>query len=357
MKRRLLVLTTSYPANDADPSGHFVRAEARALARQGHEVHVVAPGGSPFEEAKRDPTVPSLHVHHAGGAALFGWPGALDRARRDRSRLLHAFPFAVAARARIAAMGPVDRAIAHWIVPSAVPLLLGHPAPLEVVGHGADVRLLCVMPASARSFTVRALLDRDARFRFVARASLDALSRVLPALLAARLEHASRIEPVLLDLPDVTARAHALRASLGARSSADKLAVAVGRLVPSKRVDLAIEAAASASLSIVVVGDGPARAELEALSRARGVDATFTGLVPRDEALAWIAAADVLVHASNEEAAPTVVREARALGVPVVACAAGDVAAWARHDPGLVVAKPEIQALSTALRASASARP
>ncbi|MDI3284377.1 glycosyltransferase family 4 protein [Polyangium sp. 15x6] len=353
---KLLVVTTSYPKSDADPSGHFVRAEARALARQGHEVHVVAPGGSPFDEPARDPAAPSLHVHPAGGGALFGWPGAIDRARRAPARLLHALPFAVAARARASAIGHVDRAIAHWIVPSAVPLLLGFPAPLEVVGHGADVRLLCAMPAAARILVMRSLLDRDASFRFAAASSLDALSRALPAPLAARLERASRVEPVLLDLPDVTTRARMLRASLVKDPSADKLVVAAGRLVPSKRVDLAIEAAASASMSIVVVGDGPLRAELEALARARRADARFVGLVPRDEALAWIAAADVLLHASAAEAAPTVVREARALGVPVVACAAGDVAAWARHDPGLVVVAPDIRALSAALRAAAAAR-
>ena len=63
----------------------------------------------------------------------------------------------------------------------------------------------------------------------------------------------------------------------------------------------------------------------------------FTGNLPRREALAWIAAADVVVHPSAVEAAPTVVREARALGVPVVACDAGDVALWAASDPGITV--------------------
>ncbi|MRG91550.1 glycosyltransferase family 4 protein [Polyangium spumosum] len=351
---KLLVLTTSYPRSDADPSGHFVRAEARALARRGHEVHVVAPGGSLFDVATRDPLVPSLHVHHAGGGALFGWPGAAARARRDPTRLLNALPFAVAARGKTSTIGPFDRAIAHWIVPSAVPLLLGFSAPLEVVGHGADVRLLCGMPAALRCFAVRVLLDRGASFRFAARASLDALACALPAPLASRLERASRVEPVVLDLPDVSTRARVLRASLAPRSREDKLVVAAGRLVAGKRVDLVIEAAAAASMSIVVVGDGPLRGELAALARARGARATFVGLLPRDEALAWIAAADVLVHASKEEAAPTVVREARALGVPVVACAAGDVAAWARRDPGIVVVAPDVRALSAALLAAAA---
>jgi teichuronic acid biosynthesis glycosyltransferase TuaC len=69
--------------------------------------------------------------------------------------------------------------------------------------------------------------------------------------------------------------------------------------------------------ALVVVGDGPERSRLEALARARGVDARFVGRVPRDEALAWIGAADVLIHASEAEGLSTVVREAEALGTPV----------------------------------------
>ncbi len=88
-------------------------------------------------------------------------------------------------------------------------------------------------------------------------------------------------------------------------------------------------------LSVIVVGDGPELAELS----ARFPNVRFIGRVPRSEALCFIAAADVLVSASAAEGAPTVVREARTLGVPVVAVAAGDLALWARSDPGIVVVR------------------
>ncbi|HVY44240.1 MAG TPA: glycosyltransferase, partial [Minicystis sp.] len=63
----------------------------------------------------------------------------------------------------------------------------------------------------------------------------------------------------------------------------------------------------------------------------------------------WVAAADVLLHASAVEGAPTVVREARALGVRVVACPAGDLAAWAAADPGITLAEPTAEALARAV--------
>jgi hypothetical protein len=48
-------------------------------------------------------------------------------------------------------------------------------------------------------------------------------------------------------------------------------------------------------------------------------------------------AADVIVSASEREGAPTVIREARALGTAVWTSAVGDVALWAALDPGIRV--------------------
>ena len=57
-----------------------------------------------------------------------------------------------------------------------------------------------------------------------------------------------------------------------------------------------------------------------------------------------------LLHTSSAEGAPTVIREARALGVPVVACAAGDVASWAESDDGIFVSPADVESLAGALR-------
>jgi glycosyltransferase involved in cell wall biosynthesis len=109
------------------------------------------------------------------------------------------------------------------------------------------------------------------------------------------------------------------------------------RLVPSKRVDLAIREAARHRAALTVIGDGPLRAELEALASSFEPRARFTGQLPRGDALALIADAHKLVHLSEAEGAPTVIREARALGVPVLATPVGDVARWAAKDPGIEI--------------------
>jgi len=343
---RIVVVTTSFPRTAEDPSGHFVQSSAQALAARGHDVHVIAPGGSPFDApSKRG----DLWIHRAGGGALFAWPGAIARMREAPWRALAVAPFALGVRSCLTAIGAVDRAVAHWIVPSAFPLLMSARAPLEVHAHGADVRLLVAAPRPVREAVMRALLEHRARFTFAARSLLTALEGSIQPELGAALRCVAKVEPPPLDLPDVSARARELRASLRLVSG-ERLAVAVARLVSSKRIELAIEAMRAAPRwRLWVVGDGPERASLEQLASERGVVARFVGHALRREALAWIAASDALVHPSAVEAAPTAVREARALGVPVVACEAGDVAAWAQDDAGIQVVAASAEAIAAAL--------
>lgn len=289
-----------------------------------------------------------LILHPAAGGALFGWPGAMARARERPWRVLAATSFTFGAMRRLRAIGRVDRSIAHWIVPSAWPLLSAERAPLEIVAHGADVRALIAAPARFRAHIIGSLLAREARFTFAAHALRESLIAVLGPL-GARLRDASRVEPPPIDLPDVSAAAEALGQ---ARSTPEtRLIVCAGRLVASKRVHLVVDAIATchAPVELVVLGEGPERASLEARARASRAPVRFMGTLGRRDALAWVAAADLLVHASGVEAAPTIVREARALGIRVIACPAGDLAAWAASDPELTLVDARADALAHAI--------
>lgn len=344
---RIAVVTTSFPRSAEDPSGHFVRSSALSLARAGHEVHVIAPGGSPLSPPRERE---GLVLHRAGGGALFAWPGAIARAREAPWRLLSAGPFALGVLSRLRAIGAVDRAVAHWIVPSAFPLLLAARAPLEVVAHGADVRLLTSSPRPFRERVLASLIDRGAHFTFAAGALLTALEATVSPTLAAALQRVARVEPPAIDVPDVAPAAKALRESL-ALAEGERLLVVVARLLGSKRVELAVDAALSlgSGARLVVVGDGPELSALETRAASLGARARFTGALPRREALAWVAAADVLLHPSGVEAAPTVIREARVLGTRVVACDAGDVRAWAHDDAGIQMVEASGAAIAAAV--------
>lgn len=227
-------------------------------------------------------------------------------------------------------------------MPCAWPLgLLARPGALHVTFHGADVRLLLGLPAPLREQVVGQLLGAE-RLRFVATSLLDALATALSPRTAARLRQRAEIEPprVLVD----------------ERVSPDPLpfpryAVVMGRLVASKRTALALRAVAQAEgWGLVVVGDGPERGALERLGQQLLPGRhRFVGLLGRPEALGYLAGASALLHPSAEEAAPTAVLEALALGVPVLACGAGDTGRWAQEGRAVRVLEATPAALAGAL--------
>ncbi len=326
---RVSLLTTSFPRTPGDASGHFVETEARRLARAGHEVHVVAAGLAAGRVDRRE--AGALTVWGAGGGSLFGPPGAVHRALENPLCLFALVRFMPRVRGLLARIGPTDRTIAHFLVPCGYPLALGVRGELEVVLHGSDVRAVLAFPSPLRRRVVGALLDRGASFRFVSHDLRDELRASLSARERERLARASRVELPPIDVPRPTARKEE-----GGRPHW----VVCGRLVGSKRVDRAIREAARRKVDLTVIGDGPLRSELEALASAFEPRARFVGHVPRERALSLIASAHKLLHLSDAEGAPTVVREARALGVPVLATPVGDVARWALVDPGIEIFRP-----------------
>ena len=96
-----------------------------------------------------------------------------------------------------------------------------------------------------------------------------------------------------------------------------------GRLQSYKQVDRVVEAMemTSPALRLVVTGDGPERAALEALADERGVRAKvrFLGRVEPDVLYRWYASAEVFCSMSSNEAMPVTILELLAAGARVVA--------------------------------------
>ena len=321
------MLATSFPSCEGDPSGHFILTEAERLAASGAEVTVVAPGGGGGEsEARHDRQRPHLRIERIGGGALFGWPGVMTRAAERPARLLELPTWLLRARRAIVTSG-ADELVAHWVLPSVWPVTAGRPFPadaVEGVSHGSDVHLLVRLPAAVRHALVRAVLARVGRWRFVSQALLAELTGSLDATTARAVARVAVVIAPAVDLPDVDPAARRLRASVTEQA----LYVVAARLVPAKGVAeclawAARTAPADVPTRVIVLGDGPDREALDA--QARRLSASLAnlridllGTRGRPEALAWIAAADALLHASREEGLSTVLREAAHYGTPVV---------------------------------------
>jgi glycosyltransferase involved in cell wall biosynthesis len=221
----------------------------------------------------------------------------------------------------------VEHVDAHWLVPCAFPIALGAAprATLEVILHGSDVRLLAALPRLFQSHLAEQLIESGAKFRFVAESlRSDFVARLAPKLADAVLG-ASRIEPAMLKFPPNIVRAP--------RSPGEPLrALLVGRLIASKRMDWALSALGADAepwAQVAVIGAGPERRALE----KRFVKATFLGALPHLATLEHIGRADVLINASTQEGAPSVIREALALGTPVVSRSVGPREAFEKLYP------------------------
>ncbi|MWV64368.1 glycosyltransferase [Halorubrum sp. JWXQ-INN 858] len=98
-----------------------------------------------------------------------------------------------------------------------------------------------------------------------------------------------------------------------------------GRHGHEKRLDelLAAVAGLDREVTLVLGGDGPARAGLEATATRLGVDARFLGFLPREELPTYYTALDAFCFPSPVETQGLVAMEATACGTPVVGVDAG----------------------------------
>jgi len=109
-----------------------------------------------------------------------------------------------------------------------------------------------------------------------------------------------------------------------------QLLLTVSRLAPEKNVGFLAEVLREfPDACLAIVGDGPARADLE--RRFHGLDARFIGYLKGEALAAAYASADAFVYASETETMGNVVLEAMACGCPVVAPHAGEIPNLVSH--------------------------
>ncbi|GAA4282951.1 hypothetical protein GCM10022261_04820 [Brevibacterium daeguense] len=130
--------------------------------------------------------------------------------------------------------------------------------------------------------------------------------------------------------------------------------VTVGWLSPEKNHARLIRAFArvheqNENTRLLIIGDGPLRGELTALTQSLGIAewVVFTGWL-RDP-FALMAECDCFVMSSNYEGQPDVILEARVLGLPVVTTHFGSVHSAMAGGGGLIVGQ-DVEALAEGMR-------
>jgi 2-deoxystreptamine N-acetyl-D-glucosaminyltransferase/2-deoxystreptamine glucosyltransferase len=262
--------------------------------------------------------------------------------------------YGVAAVPEIARTGRVDLVHVHLgedlaIVPLAlwaasrarVPLVatvhcsLGH----TLVGHDARSAVLRAVGGPVQASLLRS-----------ADAVLVLSDRIADKLMASGVSR-SRVRVVPLGIELDTDLPHPRPGSMDGRRSI----VYAGRLVREKGVrDLvaAFGTLTTADVGLVIVGDGPDRATLEAAARglASGHRIRFVGAVPNTRVGAYLRHADLVVVPSWYEERGRVLLEAMAFGTPVVATRTGGIPATVQDGlTGLLVPPRDARRLAAAI--------
>ncbi|MBI5496494.1 MAG: glycosyltransferase [Deltaproteobacteria bacterium] len=295
---RVLWLASSFPRRVEDAAGAFLGPLACWLAQR-VDLAVATPR-SPIRSDAFTWGARRVDVPYAPARIerLFFGNGA-PQALRTRPWTALLAPGAVVALAQCVRRMRPDVVMAHWLLPAGLAAALARAAdgpPWMAYAHGTDARWLAHLPAAADLF-------RGAETVAAPSASL-----------AAELQRALARKIDVLPLP---VQRGATRAPVDHRDVGF-----LGRLLPQKGVDVLIHACAAGKRSLLVGGDGPERARLARLARARGVDARFLGAVPPGDRGRFFASVRVLaVPSVQPEGAPAVIAEAWAHGLPVVGSA------------------------------------
>jgi glycosyltransferase involved in cell wall biosynthesis len=151
-----------------------------------------------------------------------------------------------------------------------------------------------------------------------------------------------------------TPNRNSARQQLGWKNN-DFYLLGVGRLVPIKGFDLAVTAMKHVCQEVpgahlVLLGDGPERAALEALARREQLMDRLCITGVEEEPAPYLAAADVLVAPSRNEGMGRVIVEAMSVGLPVVASRVGGIPSVVEDGrSGRLVPPENPQELSAAL--------
>lgn len=345
-RQRVLVVATWYPSGSSPVGGTFVAAQVEAL-RSRYEVAVIAPDlrgprrllarpmrsvtaapGDPFRPIARCwiPRSP----RSAGGAYEDAVERTYGRVVRESGRpdVIHAhvtFPGGFAA----AKVG--ER----------------HGIPVVLTEHAGPFSMLFTSPfaTDATRWTLSHVSRvvavgpslRDEILRFAPRCPVDVVGNIIDTGFFTPGD------------PDPT----------GSRTLPERAlrVLTIGLAAPEKGVDVLLNAihaltVAGVAVELVVAGDAPSRASLEAQSRRLGIDGRcrFVGNLSRWDILGYLRWCDLYVSASRHESFGVAIAEALACERPVLVTRSGGPDSFVEPEYGVIVEPDDPVALADAIR-------
>jgi glycosyltransferase involved in cell wall biosynthesis len=314
---RVLLLTTSFPANVNDTAGPFILRLVEALEEVGVRCHVLTPdtiratawsGSFKIDRFRYAPRKLQVLAQQSGGIS----------AALNKNRFLFGLipPFLFNMALQLCRIAPsVDVIHAHWSICGAVAVLTQwiHRRPVILTLHGSDHH-------RGRGRGVYAWLHRKA---LKGAAYTVCVSETMLAELQQQEKVRNRNNFCFIPngVSDVF-----FNVRPRSRPLTDPLRfLVIGSLIPLKGVDTILKALSRLgpkdNWQLTVLGDGPERAKLQQFAQESNMGdfIDFLGSVSPNRMHDYMANHHVLIQASYREGRPSVVLEAMATAMAVIA--------------------------------------
>lgn len=350
---RICLLTSNFPRWDGDATTPFVLHLAQDLIKLGWQVEVLAPhaaGAARHEILHGVPVWRFRYLWPASQQTVCYQGGALVNLRRQRTNWLK-LPLLVffewLALMVLLTRRRYDLINAHWILPQGFVAVVAawlFRKPVVITVHGGDVFGL---RGRLMAWFKRLALRRATAVTVNSSATEAAVLEIAPGLPSIH-----RI-PMGVSVPASPIEADAATLRNRFRRGEGPLLVFVGRLVEEKGISDLIRAVALLvaelpNATVMILGDGQERADIEALASRLDVSdrVHFLGWVESEQVPAYLAAADIFVGPSKRaangwvEAQGLTFVEAMLARTPVIATRSGGIPDAVRHEEtGLLVSE------------------
>ena len=318
---KILVLTTSFPRYRGDFAGRRIYDLVKTLSSK-YEMHVIY---IMYPSAIKDIHRTSEHFHcHMIRYPYKTYSLAENSGFFKSLCYIPLFLNMLTEMRRVAKNYKIDLIHAHWVIPSGFLASLGcGKIPVVTTLRGSDIK----------KFGKQRMFKYPIIYALKRSTKIVALSNDLKqdAIDLGTKSDKIYVIPGGVDVNKFRPQDRTVARLELHLSEEGFLIIFVGRLIKAKRVDKLINMSVKLSqdfdFHLVIVGDGPERANLENLAKGLGLkNVLFTESVSHDSVPSYMAASDLLVLPSESEGLPGCVQEAMACGTPVVASNVGGLA-------------------------------
>ena len=124
----------------------------------------------------------------------------------------------------------------------------------------------------------------------------------------------------------------------------------VGKFTPQKNIHLLIEAVSGMKdTSVILIGNGPLKSEIECKAKSIGLNVTFLGNVPNYSLPELLNTCEAFVLPSEWEGMPKSLIEAMACGIPVIGTDVAGIRDIIKHGKNGYLCKPEVVEIRNAI--------